>query len=580
MTRAFLFVTFRSFRNRIAVRLRRLREPRYLISALAGALYFYFMFLRKMHEQQIYIRGVAVGFQAGELGRDLASVAILAVMLIAWALPSQSGGLNFTESEIQFLFPAPLSRRQLLLYKLFRGVPQTLVTVAVMLLFRFRQSWGIGLLAAFTVQNVYMLFVAQARARLKLAGIGFLIRAATVLALLTALGWALISRIGKAASLTALRTLAGQNAQAVVDAADAPFKDGVVRAILFVPHIFASAAFPGSPLQLFVNCLALAVLGYGAFLLVTRLDVSFEDASIAVSARRAQRLLDRNAHRRGDEVRFKRMPPPFRLRSAGFPELAIVWKNLVAAMRSSAPLLLILLLPIVSMVVQSLIFHDAIINQAAAKVILLFAAFFPLIGTVIFQQDLRLDLRRLELLKAYPLRGDRLVAAELAAPLLLTATGEVLLLGSFAVLVHLIPTRVNHSFAFFMEPRFLTLALLFTIPVCASQLLIRNAAAIVFPAWTMQSKEEPQGIVMSGQHMLILLGNVIVLSLILLPAAAVLGLGFWISHRYFDGGPVAIAAATAPALALLVGEVYFGVKLLGTQFDHLDVSNDFDSLAA
>ena len=39
MTSAFIFVTTRSFKNRIWTRLRRLREPRYLVSFIAGLAY-------------------------------------------------------------------------------------------------------------------------------------------------------------------------------------------------------------------------------------------------------------------------------------------------------------------------------------------------------------------------------------------------------------------------------------------------------------------------------------------------------------------------------------------------------------
>ena len=51
---------------------------------------------------------------------------VLALMILAWALPSDSGGLQFSEAEIAFLFPAPLRRRDLLLYKIIRAQPQAL----------------------------------------------------------------------------------------------------------------------------------------------------------------------------------------------------------------------------------------------------------------------------------------------------------------------------------------------------------------------------------------------------------------------------------------------------------------------
>jgi hypothetical protein len=47
MLGAFVRLTWWSFRNRVRVRLRRLREPRYLAGALAAIAWFYFFVLRR-----------------------------------------------------------------------------------------------------------------------------------------------------------------------------------------------------------------------------------------------------------------------------------------------------------------------------------------------------------------------------------------------------------------------------------------------------------------------------------------------------------------------------------------------------
>ncbi len=46
MLSASLYIIVCSAKNRLLVRLRRLREPRYLIGAIAGAAYFYFAVFR------------------------------------------------------------------------------------------------------------------------------------------------------------------------------------------------------------------------------------------------------------------------------------------------------------------------------------------------------------------------------------------------------------------------------------------------------------------------------------------------------------------------------------------------------
>src|SRR5262249_2331037 len=121
MTGAFWFITFRSFKNRLMLRLRRLREPRYLIGFIAGLSSLWFMFLRRLffspHGSRI---GVVVAGPVPSAAIDGVSIVALFGLLLPWAFPEQSGGMTFSPAEIQFLFPAPISRRQLLYYKVFR----------------------------------------------------------------------------------------------------------------------------------------------------------------------------------------------------------------------------------------------------------------------------------------------------------------------------------------------------------------------------------------------------------------------------------------------------------------------------
>ncbi|MEO8037014.1 MAG: hypothetical protein ABI837_21485, partial [Acidobacteriota bacterium] len=321
---------------------------------------------------------------------------------------------------------------------------------------------------------------------------------------------------------------------------------------------------------------ALLILGYCSFLLASRLNVSFEEASISVSQKRAQRRLQQSSRRRTGWIAFKRMPPPFRLGSRGPAEVAIIWKNLTAAMRISSAWLLFIGTITGILLFQTFSSKSPLMHVSSAVAMLCFCAFFPFIGTAMFQQDLRLDLPRIELLKGYPLSGERLVAAEIAAPLIIVSIVELLLLTASAVMLQLGGVESTRWLRLLANPEFITLAILFATPICAAQLLIRNTAAIMLPAWASRSKEDPRGIVMTGQRLLMLIGNLILLTVVLLPSALVLGAGLWISHRYFGGNPVALALASAPAIALLVAEVYFGIKVLGAQFERIDVSNELD----
>ena len=59
MFSASLYIIVCSARNRLRVRLRRLREPRYLIGAIVGAAYLYFSFFARFRASRKHRRGAA-----------------------------------------------------------------------------------------------------------------------------------------------------------------------------------------------------------------------------------------------------------------------------------------------------------------------------------------------------------------------------------------------------------------------------------------------------------------------------------------------------------------------------------------
>ena len=121
---------------------------------------------------------------------DVASVILLLLMITAWALPADSGGLDFTETEIAFLFPAPLRRRDVLLYKIVRAQPQALFSALIMtVLGWWRNGLFLGVWAAISVLGVYFTLVSLGRARLRLMHIGFLARLAGVAVIMAGLVW-------------------------------------------------------------------------------------------------------------------------------------------------------------------------------------------------------------------------------------------------------------------------------------------------------------------------------------------------------------------------------------------------------
>src|SRR4051794_11935530 len=115
MIRASLYILGCSLKNRLRMRVRRLREPRYLLGAVAGAAYLYFsVFMRIFGTRRARQRGRGVPQFPAVVPPFVPMVAgagLLVLAGLAWIMPGTSTLLEFSEAEIQLLFPAPVSRR-------------------------------------------------------------------------------------------------------------------------------------------------------------------------------------------------------------------------------------------------------------------------------------------------------------------------------------------------------------------------------------------------------------------------------------------------------------------------------------
>jgi hypothetical protein len=98
----------------------------------------------------------------------------------------------------------------------------------------------------------------------------------------------------------------------------------------------------------------------------------------------------------------------------------------------------------------------------------------------------------------------------------------------------------------------------------------------MFPAWALRSKEDVRGFAATGQRLIVLVSNLLILVVLLVPAAIAFLPAFWVAHHFFRGSPLALAAATAPSAAVLIFEIYWGIHLVGEQFDRLDGTTDFE----
>ena len=96
------------------MRIKRLKQPKYLLGGIVGGLYFYWYFFRMLFASAR--RGgqplpLLASPENLALYESIGALFLLTIMLLAWIIPHQRAALTFTEAEVAFLFPAPISRR-------------------------------------------------------------------------------------------------------------------------------------------------------------------------------------------------------------------------------------------------------------------------------------------------------------------------------------------------------------------------------------------------------------------------------------------------------------------------------------
>jgi hypothetical protein len=211
------------------------------------------------------------------------------------------------------------------------------------------------------------------------------------------------------------------------------------------------------------------------------------------------------------------------------------------------------------------------INMVLSVVGLVILIMTVLLGPQIARQDLRTDLANADILKTYPLRGWQVALGEVLTPVaILSVVFWVALLTVYLSLpgdsLARIPLGLRSEAA-------LGLAVLAP-PFIAIQVLVPNAAAVLFPAWVQATRDQTErGIEVLGQRLIFVASQLLITALVILPVLLVGGLVFFIVNLVTG---LAVGAATAViAMTVLLGfEAWLGIRWLGNRFEALDISSE------
>jgi ABC-2 type transport system permease protein len=352
MLRALLYLRLTSFKNWFLARGRRLRQPKYLLGAVVGCAYFYFFFFRPLGEnanRRVPAAASEEALRAMEIANAalpadwlpattaLGALGLLTFITFMWVIPAQRAALGFSEAEIAFLFPAPISRRGLVHFRLLSSQFRSLIGAAVMMLFSNRWAFvggnalthAIGWWFIFSTLNLHFSGANFTLTRLSDIGVGAWRRRLLVFLGIAAVFGIAFARMSSATAMPALGAAidlrpATEWIIALTSTAPLgwllwPFKQVLGPFLAVDARHFLLALGP-----------ALAVVGLH-YLWVVRTAIAFEDASVEYAQKRGARIAAwRSGHPQVTGPPKKGRTGPFRLPSVGRPEFAFLWKNLLS----------------------------------------------------------------------------------------------------------------------------------------------------------------------------------------------------------------------------------------------------------
>jgi hypothetical protein len=544
---------------------KRAKKPRYAIALLFGLAYLGFMVWG-----QIMARSIpGSSARSALLGASTEAIAPLGIAFMIgtlWLFGSDLAALAFSQAEVAMLFTAPVTRRELIIYKLVRMQIGVIIS-SLIWVFLLRRG-GSELPALARLLTCWVLF-----ATLGLHRLG----AALVLAkshahkaetgrrrwLPQMISFAIVLLIVSRTMTSSIAANDSANPFSFLDTIGHVLSTPQARFVLYPFHLMIAPMFAVT-----LGAWGQAVLISFAVLVVhvwwvLHTDTAFEEAAIAASERQARLLASMRSRQRGVTIpQAKAGERTIALSSTGRPALAILWKNMLALKRQFSlgamgrPLIIAIVFAAAGMKAV----HDPahIVAIAAAYV----AGMLVISGGQVMRNDLRSDMLHLPLLKTLPLRGSDIVLAEVASSTLPLAAIQVVLIGVAGIAEGV--ARTPSPIPLTIRTGILIAAPIVVIAIDAAMLSVTNGMAVLFPGWMRLGPTGAAGFEVIGQVMLsmfaMFFGFVLLMAL---PAAAGIA-----AYLVLGGTPFVATIAAGLAGSVIVGlEVYAMVLVLGRAFE-------------
>jgi ABC-2 type transport system permease protein len=551
-----------------------LREPRYLLGAIAAIAYLYFtVFVRIRGGRATASRRRRSTSASADLmaalpasGAAFAALSLLALAAMAWVFPGQSGLLQFSPAETDLLVPAPVTRRQLLLHRMIRSQIGLLFAAVVPALFipplsaLSRIRFAVAVWFVLVTAKIYFTGVTLTRTRLLTAGRGAPFAAwAPVLAILGMLA-IVASSIWRAFGADTL-----SSPQDLMRALSAVTTSGAAGVVMFPLAALARPLFAPWPWPFLAALIPAALVLAAVIVWVLQTDAAAEEMSAAALASEpVPAAAPLPAAPRTRAVGWKLAP-------RGRAEGVFLWKNTVQMLRATTGGTLIRYIAptvVVTVTVATMVMADNRARGTAMSLCSLavgLAAFTVLLGPQVVRTDLRDDLRHLELLKTWPIQPSAVIRGEMLCPGVLLTAVAWLAIASAAILSAAGFPRVSLAWRLSAS----LAALLLAPALVFAQLTVHNAAAVLFPAWVPLGHSRPRGLDAMGQRLILFGAVAITMVFMMIPGVIVSGI-LWFTFPPFLGAAVLIPCASV-CLCLVVIEVIAATEVLGPAYERMDL---------
>ena len=563
MTGALWYLIWTQARNRVVRQAKRLKQPKYAVAFVLGLAYFWFIFFSPT-------RTSGRAPISDDVMLVILPIIFVGAITYTWLAGSDRSALAFTRPEVAMLFPAPISRRTLVLYRIMHTQIAALFSALIwMLILRNSASdvpafaRAIGVWLVFTTLSLHRLGIALSRAgvleRKSRNPFKFTPALVVILAILAAVAhsvrrdWALLTQAD------GLQEFFTQ----VLSTLELP-PAGI--ALLPIRLIFEPLAAGGLGEWVLAIIPALLILVLHVWWVLAT-ETAFEEAAAEVSEKQAKDLAEVQARMHGvAKAKQKDVGRSIPLTPMGWPAMAILWKNAVWMLRTNQ--VRSLLFAPVLVVMAAIIFADGasismVIGAAAAALGSLMLLFGP--GTM--RNDLRADLQRLPLLRTLPIPGNELVAAEVMTGTLALTLPQVILLG---VAVWMLRGNALTQFTDPMRVATIVtlLPLLFTLN--AINFALHNGLAVMFPGWVRLGEKTAGGFEMMGQNILTSVGTMLALVLaLILPSIIGLAVGGAL-YALTQSLTLTIVAGGVAASLGLGTEAWLLILAVGRSLDKLE----------